>query len=793
MAELLAAEQAEKLRIHAERQRRADQAAAARAAEAEMLERRQESDALMLMRAEEKRSAAVEQQIKERGRAALAAELAEKEAEKKKAMVAFAAEQEKQERLIAQEENKQKMLDMKKEMQCMQGMMREDVNVHKIYAEAQAALAKEETMAEEKRAAAELEEKSIEEEKRAKSAAAKRPKTPLSALSTAPGSSGGEGEEEEEEEAPENKLNTKIKRFLRIMETTDAGTNLHPRRYDADKNGRNFFMPMMFANDITFNPFTAPNYDSGWFQQQLLEDRAARQASGAEGGDSTCDFSDISESVERIKLQQALDQTKLYSVTDSGEDPESVTNVIRHGAVDWNEYMARDKYIVEQSKDVGTTYTESYKQVLSPLAEDMLEKKRPIYRPVNGVTSSKLAVSYRAGDIGVTQLPLGHVIHDKIGKDCYRYYQVTHPSKSSLLTVDLKCNKGEATVLLLWSPDKLPSIAACDEKSDCNDLNGYCCRITAALPKTPRAPKAGLGSAKGPAPAPHLGEDALTAPPKGDQMVYRPLIAVYSPDEASEFTLWCVASTDAKLLPKPMERVSRLIEEFNVLTQHDSNQLSEHFSVYRRDARRTIDEEAAIRAESKQEIQNKIARSVLRPLTDTDDEGNGRRQSAVSLSKEREISEELATMERFIARAGRLAIGNALRSTILAPFSPKKTSTRGKPSPPKDKVNPIHELVPIDDSDDEEEAASRGARTDGTLASVAEEAFRGELDSFPMLYSRPAVANVALTPYNIKPAPNKKRSMRKELMTSPGPISYQMKNSKSDGFLKGSSKQDTFV
>ena len=192
-------------------------------------------------------------------------------------------------------------------------------------------------------------------------------------------------------------------------------------------------MPMTFSDDIRFNPFTAPNYDRGWFQEQMLEDRKIRQGKYSEDEyNPTRDFSDITERVERIRQQQALDQTKMYSVTDNTEDPATVTKIFRNGAIDWAKYMARDKHMVEESKHVGTTYTEYRSDVsigdLNPIVDNDSHKlraaNRPIYRPIKEVTSSKLPVFYRNGGIGVTQLPLGHVVHDRIGKDCYRYYQV---------------------------------------------------------------------------------------------------------------------------------------------------------------------------------------------------------------------------------------------------------------------------------------------------------------------------------------------------------------------------------
>ena len=346
-----------------------------------------------------------------------------------------------------------------------------------------------------------------------------------------------------------------------------------------------------------------------------------------------------------------------------------------------------------------------------------------------------------------------------------------------MLTVDLKCNLGQATALLIWSPDKLPTITACDAKADCNDLNGYCCRITASPPND--------SSSIEPCHQRGLTEKSLLSTTKTESTVYRPIIGVFSPDSNSEITLWAIASTDPKLLPKPMERVSRLIEEFNVLNKNDHDKLSEHFSVYRRDARRLIDEEAAERAESKQEIQNKIAKSVLQPLLV--DPTRPRRASVIELEKNQEISDELATMEKFIARAGRLAIGNALRSTLLATSSPSKTS----PPVSSDKFNPIHELVPMNDSDNESDDEKEAPGTDGTPAQKVEASFRGELDSFPMLYTRPVVSRT----YNI-PDPvikNKKRRLRTELVSSPEPITYRFKNSKSEGFLKGSSQQNTFI
>jgi hypothetical protein len=564
----------------------------------------------------------------------------EKEEEQRRILAEVAALKAKEkaaELKAAQDEaNRQRMLDMKLEMENMKMMAKNDVNVHKIYDK----IAEMQLQAELEAAqrAEEEEERRRAEEERLRSAA---------------DADEGDGEEEEG-----TRLQRRIKKFLKVMKGTKDGTNSHPRRFEDDQKGNKFFMPMMFGDDIRFNPFDSENYERGWFQQQMLEDRQARDANG--GVDPAGDYSDINEAVERVKLQRNISQQKqLYSVSQSHENPEHVTHVFRATYVDWPQYMQSTR---EQEGD-GSASSSVSGTTLNPIVDNDSRKiraTRPAYRPTAEAKPTKLVTLYFDEEIPVVQLPLGHVIHEKIAGNAYRYYQVTHPSETSLLTVDLKCNSGETRLFLLWDDSELPTLARYDETSDCNELNGYCTRLTAAVPRgvgsTSRASRASTAD---------LSEEAVAAAPKKDKMAYRPIIAVYSPHEVSEFTLWAVASTDRHKMPTPLERVSRLIQEFNVLAEHDANSLSEHFAVYRRDAHtRVVQEEQKQRETKLYDIQTNVVRKILGPNSlESPSEAEADSASVGSNS----ISDELIAMEEFIIRAGRLATSNVLHATFLAP------------------------------------------------------------------------------------------------------------------------------
>lgn len=216
------------------------------------------------------------------------------------------------------------------------------------------------------------------------------------------------GADDAKESQPTTLLGRKINRFLNAMKNVQHGTNLHPRRYDEDVEGRRFFMPQMFADDIRFDPVSAPAYEAGWFREQLQEDREIRDRVRLE---PSKDFSDLTRLINfKKECNRAKDE---LVVEESDLRPAEYTSVFRTNRVDWNAFMEREKAEASRNAETSTSATSASRRSTFTAEHAFSMNKKKSNLPNTSFLGQKVHL-----------LPLGYVVSEKLRKDNYLYYQV---------------------------------------------------------------------------------------------------------------------------------------------------------------------------------------------------------------------------------------------------------------------------------------------------------------------------------------------------------------------------------
>jgi hypothetical protein len=216
------------------------------------------------------------------------------------------------------------------------------------------------------------------------------------------------GADDAKEAEPTTLLGRKINRFLEVMQNVRNGTNLHPRRYDEDVDGRKFFMPQIFADDIRFDPVSAPAYETGWFHEQLEEDREIRDRLRLE---PSKDFSDLTRLINfRKERNRAKDE---LVVEERDLRPAEYTSIFRTNRVDWNTFMEREKAEAERNAETDTLGASASRRSTFTAEHAFVINKKKSNLPHTSFLGQKIYL-----------LPLGYVVSEKLRKDNYLYYQV---------------------------------------------------------------------------------------------------------------------------------------------------------------------------------------------------------------------------------------------------------------------------------------------------------------------------------------------------------------------------------
>jgi len=228
----------------------------------------------------------------------------------------------------------------------------------------------------------------------------------------------------------------KLRDFLDRMEVASLGNRNHPRK-PAELEGGAFFMPMLFGEDIVFDPFDSNIYEnSGAMHMGNMNRRDGDPTTDIDGDKvviNNHDFSDVTEAVRKSQAKDAAVLLKqLYNTSPVKGSTDDWTQVVRVDRVDWSAFFRMEEEM-NRHEEVEFVDT-SEMDFLETMARARARKMSSIILPrsrgtADGVVAS-LPIDVASGNVfgyeghKIVPLPFGKVITSAIEPETYQFYQV---------------------------------------------------------------------------------------------------------------------------------------------------------------------------------------------------------------------------------------------------------------------------------------------------------------------------------------------------------------------------------
>jgi hypothetical protein len=320
---------------------------------------------------------------------------------------------------------------------------------------------------------------------------------------------------------------------------------------------------------------------------------------------------------------------------------------------------------------------------------------------------------------------------------------------------------------VLWRNGDLPTTTHFDEKADCIEMNNFEAQIASHAP--------GDGSIR---------SDESDSSLKSSR---RAIIAVLSLEEGTDFTMWAISSSSSKTLSQPIANVSKLIKELNLLASRDSKDLAEHFPICRQEVRKQVLQESLDEANNMTNtIQSIVAKSVQDSITLKSVESKMIAHEIVRSV----IDDDEDTMERFVTRAGTMAVARAMKATILAPglgalnesnvpISSENAAEESSVGSRRKNNIDLDDAYHYDHNSDEHPLhvakLERVLSQSGKSLISRREVSSSSLTEFPMLRRHPTLRDLARTSAEgLDSLLRKPKPIHKNLTFVPTPISYKL-------------------
>lgn len=486
---------------------------------------------------------------------------------------------------------------------------------------------------EELAAAAEQERLEKEEADRAASRASSRAKSRSSVRAKTPGTpAGGEiiGEDEEgdfnsemsgdeaEEVQPQKELSAVEQRmvyFLERMKVAKDRNSDHPRKSD-DK--MQYFMPMLFSNDIKYKNFETPIDDEegrlGKWNPKDVGKKHTKTPNPVDFNlmEASNHFGDISEAVKEHKVKLVQDRLKrLYRTSGSEESPADWTEVVKKDAVAWVEFLdAQEAILMEKPPTPPPPVDEEaefFKELkMSALFLQDVEEEEEMSIP--GEIPYSLPVPSDAAIKNISPLPLGHVASGIIQPDSYAYYQLEILDLCNL-TLEVKSIRGYCDLYL--SKNELPTKFNYEHRVHGGEYNHRIARL-AYEPK-------------------ELGTHFL---------------GVHS-DAGAKFEVWCFASGAGAAVAQPLKVVSNKLRQWEIVSNHTVEEIDMKLPELMNEAKKIV------------AFENSMAMPSI--LSDYK-KNEGRKSEDVKEDDEDSDMDEVDIMDTFISKAGRRLIRDDLHA-----------------------------------------------------------------------------------------------------------------------------------
>lgn len=374
-------------------------------------------------------------------------------------------------------------------------------------------------------------------------------------------------EQEQEQENMRSVGQQRMKNFLdKIKQSTERHAT-HPRRHS-----KKFFMPMMFSDDIYFDPFETDGHEEKNEERAAaeVEDVADVMEPGCAPTQGKDPFDDINSRMAHFRKEEERKRKALFSTTLQEIPSKDWIRVFRTYTVDWDAFFASQDAMVELTaavKESEREYEEHFRNndPLKRITDTLsVGPNSPVLSRM-GSHASMSSASFTAGTdscdeaLTVTLLPYGKILeHQKVKQGDYKYYKIEQHKQTALLTVEIQCSSGLVDLYLAFQ--KLPSMSMHDRHMACTKQNKGLVRLAF------RPHKSGTF-----------------------------FIAVRSHSTDAKFNIWTYSSSGSSGQSPIIARVNNIIRKFEILASVDENALLEFYPKYEREALQQIEEEEAVK------------------------------------------------------------------------------------------------------------------------------------------------------------------------------------------------------
>jgi hypothetical protein len=230
----------------------------------------------------------------------------------------------------------------------------------------------------------------------------------------------------------------RIALFLARLHLAEENNAKHPRRLlgidDDESSRRQFFMPLLFGEDIHFDPFDSDaigNEEENYYDF----DKETRQPDFSRI--DVNDFSDISRLLQLYRKRQARERKSLYAHSSDRKTPNEWTDVIHMTAVDWSKFFENERESLRERPVTPIVYHDYEKDFLDEMKSKLEELNafnqslQTSMDAVSTTTGSRVPTSFGRTklvemneEIDIEPLPFGKVMTGVLLPSKFKYFQV---------------------------------------------------------------------------------------------------------------------------------------------------------------------------------------------------------------------------------------------------------------------------------------------------------------------------------------------------------------------------------
>ena len=396
--------------------------------------------------------------------------------------------------------------------------------------------------------------------------------------------------------------------FLERMHEAGQRNTGHPRK---GENKLEYFMPMLFSNDIKYNNFETPLDEDRVIIWKPLDvgKKHSKEANPVNNDGWPNQFSDMAEAVkEHTKVRRFKTVSNLYKTSATEESPADWTYVVKKDAVMWVEFLDAQEAILMERPPTPPPPVDEEAEFFRELKMNALFLKdlpdeEEVSVPEEVPDSNARAKRY--GHKCCHSPSLGSRHFRSPQPDSFAYFQL-ELLDTSQITVEMRSVRGYSD--LYMSKDELPTKFNYEHRVQSGEYNFRIARLIIE-PKQSGTHFIGVHTEKG-----------------------------------AKFDLWCFSAGAGAAVAKPLQAVTNKLRQWEIVSNHSVEEIDMKLPELMSEAKNIVD------------FENSMAMPAI--LDDYE------RHKAEGKDKEEEDEDmdEIDIMDTFISKAGRRLI----RKDLLA-------------------------------------------------------------------------------------------------------------------------------